>query len=153
MSTTNTINITSDQSKLTFSEEEELLLAAVAVEMVGYSGWGHGDVTRTEVDLTIEGESKWQAEINDTLLELSRGGRYIVWEEEWDDDEAGARKTVFSDGTQQRAIDKTMRLLPNDYPLLVAAVRRELDDSVDDASPMLIPAVRNLLDAIDPEVK
>lgn len=155
MTTTNTITITPlDEQPLLFTQEEEVIIESIRSELSGFGLYGgSGNITRADREVEIEGESKWEAdELFDQLVTLSKGRR-IVWAESWDDEDGGSRERAFEDTTPSAAKEWVMVSLPADYFLTIRRVREALANSEYDADPSLIPAIRDLLDTIDPEVK
>lgn len=145
-------------------DSESAAVVEVASYFIAGLGTGLGEIidrrearpysTTPDPDGAIEinGESKYQAECEQELIAISVGRR-VTWEETWDDEDGGSRTTIFEDGVVLERRGRSMVSLPDDWTRLLVDVRAELADSAYDASPSLIPAVRALLDAIDPEVR
>lgn len=150
MTTQNTITITSpDETPLLFTQAEELLIEGIRGDLTGWAQWANGDITRSELEVEITGESKWEGEFT-SMLEVLGVGRVIMWVEVWDDEDGGSRTRTFINGQLVSNAERVMVMMPDDYLTLVAAVREALIGNPESTEPELFDAATALVNAIDP---
>lgn len=101
------------------------------------------------------GWSKWHRdEIGDWAKQYTaeHPGVTVRWREEWDDEEAGQRETVYRNGAVVREECKHSELVPDILPSLISDARQALkfDALTPAAVDTLTDALTALVDALDP---
>ena len=158
MSTWNTVTVRAVVALDTLPDIEEFSL-------IHEDGWDHvggrlivgGEGLRSPHTATaFSGESKYRRdEIGEWCVEWTAAnpGIAVEWSQTWDDDGQGESLDVYRDGELVRGESKIARLTPIDMHAMIAAVRAELPkpDHFDPCM-ALTRTVRELLDALDPEV-